>query len=245
MPKLPFSIETADPCSESWESMSGDQQSRYCAQCDRAVHNTAGMTRGEVERLALRIAMGESLCARITRRADGELVTLPDMRAPLWLSTRAVLTAALAVTLPASARQTASDLPGRAVLRGRVVRPDGKPLDPKPAWVELRPENGGAVIRGETAADGSFFIQAPPGEYTVVARASGHMEVQVRGASLHQGEQSVGELHADSQPGNDNQPMLSTVGACIVVPVSPGYWATHPIKYVRYLGYKVRRVFSH
>lgn len=64
-----------NPCTQSWDSMVGNDQFRFCEHCNLAVHNLAGMTRKEVERL---IAKSQGrLCVRYQRRPDGSLRTLP------------------------------------------------------------------------------------------------------------------------------------------------------------------------
>jgi ankyrin repeat protein len=64
-----------NPCTQSWDSMVGNDQFRFCKHCNLSVHNLAEMTRKEVERL---IAKSQGrLCVRYQRRPDGSLRTLP------------------------------------------------------------------------------------------------------------------------------------------------------------------------
>ncbi|APR88002.1 hypothetical protein A7982_13351 [Minicystis rosea] len=63
----------ASPCPADWNSMIGDERTRLCLQCDKEVHNLAGMTREEAEAF-LGGVVGE-VCLRIYRRADGTVLT--------------------------------------------------------------------------------------------------------------------------------------------------------------------------
>jgi len=66
-------LRVASPCPVSWESMSGTNRVRYCAQCSLNVYNISELTREETKSL---IASSEGrICARLFRRADGTLIT--------------------------------------------------------------------------------------------------------------------------------------------------------------------------
>ena len=66
-------IEIASPCPVSWDSMTGDDQVRFCGQCQLNVYNFAEMSAEEGERLILE--KEGKLCARIYRRRDGTILT--------------------------------------------------------------------------------------------------------------------------------------------------------------------------
>jgi hypothetical protein len=66
-------VEISSPCSVPWESLPGDERTRFCGRCRQDVYNIAGLTRNEAQRL---IANRDGrLCARIVRRRDGTVVT--------------------------------------------------------------------------------------------------------------------------------------------------------------------------
>lgn len=66
-------LKIAKPCSASWGEMSGDEQRRFCGACKKNVYNVAGMTEREVGDL---ISQSEVMpCLRLTRRADGTVLT--------------------------------------------------------------------------------------------------------------------------------------------------------------------------
>lgn len=66
-------IKIASPCSQDWNSMTGNDRQRFCGACELNVYNLSGMTRTEAERLIMS-AEGR-LCVRFYRRADGTVIT--------------------------------------------------------------------------------------------------------------------------------------------------------------------------
>lgn len=66
-------ISVASPCSADWDSMTGDDRSRFCGQCQLNVYNLSAMSRPEAE--ALVQEKEGRLCVRYYRRYDGTLIT--------------------------------------------------------------------------------------------------------------------------------------------------------------------------
>ncbi len=66
-------IKIASPCSQDWNSMTGNDRQRFCGSCELNVYNLSGMTRSEAERLI--ISAEGRLCVRFYRRADGTVIT--------------------------------------------------------------------------------------------------------------------------------------------------------------------------
>lgn len=69
-------IYVASPCTARWESMSGTEQVRHCAECNRNVYDLSKLTRGQAEKLI--VASGGRLCAGITRRPDGTVINAEE-----------------------------------------------------------------------------------------------------------------------------------------------------------------------
>ena len=67
-------VDVASPCHARWEEMTGDERVRHCAACNFRVHNISAMTPEDAEAL-LRETVGERLCIRLFRRADGTIIT--------------------------------------------------------------------------------------------------------------------------------------------------------------------------
>jgi hypothetical protein len=77
-------IEVAEPCTEDWDAMPGDEKVRLCGLCDRHVYHLSAMTRDEAE--ALVSEREGRICVRFVRRADGTVTTsdcAPDRMAAL------------------------------------------------------------------------------------------------------------------------------------------------------------------
>ena len=77
-------IEIAEPCSEDWNAMRGDDAVRFCGLCHRNVYHLGGLTTDEVEALVRENEDG--LCVRFVQRADGTVTTAdctPDRLAAL------------------------------------------------------------------------------------------------------------------------------------------------------------------
>jgi len=82
---LGFSLEQMSvpvPCTVAWESMTGSEQVRHCAQCHQEVYNISAMGREDAEEFlqASRMNGGDGrdqgrLCVRFYRRPDGTVTT--------------------------------------------------------------------------------------------------------------------------------------------------------------------------
>ncbi len=72
LPQLP-NIRIASPCSMDWESMSGTDQARHCAECKLNVYNLSNMTTQEALDLIKRTE--GNLCVRMLQRSDGTVIT--------------------------------------------------------------------------------------------------------------------------------------------------------------------------
>jgi hypothetical protein len=66
-------VTVAAPCNVGWDNMIGNEQVRFCGQCNLNVYNLSGMTKPQAEHL---VAQTEGrLCIRYYRRADGTILT--------------------------------------------------------------------------------------------------------------------------------------------------------------------------
>lgn len=83
-------MRVASPCAVSWDAMEGDGRVRFCGLCSLNVYDLSELTRAEVEALVLKTE--GRLCGRLTRRADGTVLTKDcpvGVRALRWRATRA------------------------------------------------------------------------------------------------------------------------------------------------------------
>jgi hypothetical protein len=92
-------IRVEQPCHESWDRMAGDERTRFCAHCQRHVHNLSGMREAEVADLICRSA-GE-LCVRFQPAHDGRVMTLEYAPRRGRMSTRRWLIAGALAALAA------------------------------------------------------------------------------------------------------------------------------------------------
>jgi hypothetical protein len=218
--------------------MSGDRRTRYCSACQNTVYNLAEMSRREVDRLSLRAALGERVCARITWRANGELVTLEPR--PLGRATGVLLSAAIAWGASAVAQELKPE--GQAVLTGRVS------MRSTPAAMRLGARSiqlvgsDGKIVVGKVVEDGTFSVIAPPGVYDVVIRSNIMYGARVKAATLHEGYQSLGEVPVVQEGGA--MEAGTTMGAMASTIVGPRYWVRHPLAYARYVGHRMKSSFS-
>ena len=215
--------------------MSGDGRQRHCAECSKTVHNFARMRRSDVEKLAVAAANGEDICARITRRSDGSLVTLDGER-------RAGLRAGVMLSAAMMVGQAAAQNPAepRAIVSVRVLTSDGQPVDLIHGKVVLRNSLGELMIY-PMHGDGEFVFSAPPGQYDMIVRGSDMLGEEFKSVTLHPGSQSLGDVTARSMDVSwDDNEVFTTTGGAVAVSVSKWkYRLRHPIAYVRYLGGKL------
>lgn len=61
------------PCPVGWDTMHGDDRTRFCGQCKQNVHDVSELTRAEAIQLVT--AGQKTPCLRIFRRPDGRVMT--------------------------------------------------------------------------------------------------------------------------------------------------------------------------
>jgi hypothetical protein len=66
-------VDVATPCHAEWNSMTGDDRSRFCGQCRKNVYNLSAMSADQAVAL-IREKEGD-LCVRLYRRTDGTVLT--------------------------------------------------------------------------------------------------------------------------------------------------------------------------
>ena len=121
-------IQIDDPCPKNWDEMDGDDQVRFCNACEKSVFNFAEMSSQEVHDV---LCSGQSVCARVTRTADGEVVTR-DRRDPKpqqgsWQKFAGVAASMAALTLAGCSREV--EQPQPPVPMGAVVLPQVEPVE--------------------------------------------------------------------------------------------------------------------
>jgi hypothetical protein len=134
-------VSVAAPCTAGWDNMIGNEQMRFCGQCNLNVYNLSGMTKQAAERV---IAHTEGrLCVRYFRRADGTILTkncTVGLRAIRRRVTRIATSLASAVL-----SFFAGILMATGLRQKPLNRPESKAVDiistkGPPAWPEVGPD---------------------------------------------------------------------------------------------------------
>lgn len=73
MPHPLQDVTIALPCQADWNLMQGDEQVRFCGECQLNVYNLSGMSRDAAEALILNTE--GRLCVRFFQRSDGTVIT--------------------------------------------------------------------------------------------------------------------------------------------------------------------------
>ena len=132
-------VDVPVPCSESWDEMTGGEKQRFCASCEKDIHNISAMTSREARKLLYE--SNEKLCIRIEKDADGKIKTLKKQlhqitrRAPIAASvlsaslTFSALTYAQGKPVVGKMKPTVSDAhkdeQTRATISGTISDPSG------------------------------------------------------------------------------------------------------------------------
>jgi hypothetical protein len=118
-------ITIPSPCHASWDSMTGDDRTRFCQECGKSVVNLAAMP--ETEATSLVEEQGNDLCARVTKRKDGSVVTAkPQPRSGI----RSLM---IAIAWIAGALGFFKFMDQNTVTAGRVRMPRGSACPTPPA----------------------------------------------------------------------------------------------------------------
>ena len=239
--KLSFNLTILQPCEESWAEMTGSQRERHCQSCGKHVHNFAAMTSREIERLALQ-NKGE-LCARITHRADGSLVTLGAMPRPS-LAAQIAVSASLFVGAAGAIAQNSAPRPQEleAVLSGTVLNSDGSgPMEG--ALISLR---NGSMTVAETKSDaqGDFRLSTSPGTYDIEIKKGPKDGMQFHKVALVEGELNLPSFTSGttvSVNAYDAGESYTTMGTMSVTigRYSLSYIFRHPVVYAKHLLHKL------
>lgn len=200
-------MRVASPCSVSWGAMEGDGRVRFCRLCSLNVYDLSEMTRAEVEALVLKTE--GRLCGRLTRRADGTVLTkdcpvgLRALRRRATRATGAAFAALLSLCSFAFAQTKTQKLSCESggevkVERGAaksetaslsgVVRDSLEGFIPG-AEVVLTDEATKKEFIAKASDEGQFSIaQLPAGKYTLRVNSPGFMSLAIEHFEVGAGE---------------------------------------------------------
>jgi len=184
-------LTVASPCAADWNSMTGNDQVRFCEHCSFDVHNLSSMTRTQAERLVAR--SNGRLCIRYHHNSSGEPQTLPAghklhrigrrvsrIAAGAFTATLS-LTSAIAqqsgssqsvvASLPTVERTNAYSVPGSSVA-GIITDQNGAVIPG--ATIAVWNEESKGALYASTDFTGQFRIDSlQPGSYTLRVEAPG------------------------------------------------------------------------
>lgn len=105
------------------DDLGGDEQKRFCSQCNKHVHNLSAMDDKSIEQL---FGSGQSVCARIERRAKRQRPSVSGVSRRHWLSRLTGLATSIALLFAIGG---CSDMPDRFVT-GEAIPPDDESNGP-------------------------------------------------------------------------------------------------------------------
>ena len=185
----------SDPCKAEWDSMSGNDQVRYCEHCSLHVNNLSTMTRQQAMRLVAR-SQGR-LCVRFVQKPDGRVLTgAPQKLYRIGRRFSRLAAGAMTATLSlqAAAGQTRSRSPfpdqiasisqptsrpdSGATVAGVITDPNGAVV--AGAKVTLASKEGHVAFTFPTGDDGGYrFAMLDPGSYTLNIEGGGFAPVEL------------------------------------------------------------------
>ncbi len=235
-PKFELAIES--PCAESWDNMSGTAARRHCASCQKHVYNFAIMTRRQIERT---IADNEGhLCARITKRADGTLVTAQELASSSFASRAASLLLGAALSTAAAHGQS-TPATGKAIVSGKYIPPRGSVQNALGSVIFTA--NGESVLETKTDIEGNWKAEIAPGTYDVIFKTGPIFGERVNEVRIHAGNQEFANVHGRFAYGHlgltdTSSDTYTTMGAMVSTttyhyPVS--YFFKRPLRYLKHL----------
>jgi ankyrin repeat protein len=113
-------ITIPKPCEADWDSMTGNDQVRFCEHCDLHVTDLSSMTRHQAMRL---VAQSKGrLCVRFIQRPDGRLLTrkMPEQLYRISRRVSRIAAGAFTATLSLSSAAAQTQSPSTLQSRGNV-----------------------------------------------------------------------------------------------------------------------------
>jgi hypothetical protein len=138
----------ANPCAADWRAMTGDDQRRHCALCQKQVHDLSAMTERSARSLLRR---SPGVCVRYRCRADGTIVHR-ELRPGTTLLPRVLAVAGVVVAAApawASPAVTADDRSVWDLLREKVAAWLAPAAAPEQVWMGAPPPPPEQVVMGE------------------------------------------------------------------------------------------------
>ena len=146
-------LTVASPCVADWNSMTGNDQVRFCEHCSFEVHHLSAMTRSQAERLVAR--SNGRLCVQFIQDPNGGPVTIPVGQKLHHISRRVSQIAAGAFTAALSITSAIAQESTGVVVGGAGVPPATQPMARWALGASVLgtvTDQNGAVIPGATVS---------------------------------------------------------------------------------------------
>lgn len=207
-------VNVSSACSTSWDTMSGTSQKKFCGECNKHVFDFSQMSRREAD--AIIEASRGNLCARITRTAEGKILTkepipiLPVriqnrrtspaanllMSAVLGITPAMITVVPLAVSAATYSQNSSDQNPktegGNASISGTVV--DTVEAIITDANISLSSDS---IVRQTTTsnADGAYSFQnIASGVYAITVTRSGYAPTFVKEIQVGDNQQKIQDI---------------------------------------------------
>jgi hypothetical protein len=193
------SIRVANPCSESWDEMTGNDRVRFCSHCAKDVNDLSAMTRKEAVRVVRK--SGGALCIRYVEEPvtkaplfAEQLTQITRRRVPLMAA--GVMSASLSLATMAYAQGGAAQSPvtnSPSAARVSECEDDGS-NEPKKKEVHdtsVRPALRGTVLDAQGAVVPNLAVTLNDGNARVVASTRSDAEGAFRFEQLSPGKYSL------------------------------------------------------
>jgi hypothetical protein len=237
-------INIPAPCSADWDSMKGNDQVRFCSQCNLNVHNLSAMKRKEARELIT--ASGGKLCVRYYKKPGGAIQKaasqqLHHIKRRVSRIAAGAFTAALSLSAsvcaqtPSQGDSSASNKAEAALLirelssekqsdtnssiAGTIVDAQGAFIPN--ATVTLTRDEGEFELRLTTDEEGKFQFQyLEEGSYNIKVEADGFAPQEIANLLIQSsGEQSPpAKVEVQMDTNTNGSSVEATGGAMIMLP---------------------------
>ncbi|MBA2341537.1 MAG: ankyrin repeat domain-containing protein [Pyrinomonadaceae bacterium] len=211
-PSLLDRVRIASPCSADWDSMTGNDEVRFCQHCNLHVHNLSGITRQRAEELVVK-SQGR-LCVRYRQTTHKKVLTATPLSKQRRTKERASRLAASAFTAALSVSNAALQTPAQNLrpqpnsvslsVKAQETQPNqmagsaslvGTAFDPNGAVIpgaKITLSNTGTSSVQTTASsdEGAYrFESLEGGDYTLKVQSPGFKDFTLERISLQDVEQ--------------------------------------------------------
>ena len=221
-----------NPCSTQWNLMDGNEQIRFCIDCNKQVHNLSSMTREQAEDLLAKA--GGELCAKIDRDDRGRIITIDQLnqrslfriRPPRFTSAAVAALLGIGIAVQAEVplpQYRIVSVSSAQSLNGTTEKTQSR--DGKSAIIGTIFDVTKAVIAGAkvtltkekrnldhivfTSEEGQYRVEElEPGSYTIKVESRGFVSFKKSGI----------ELPADTQLRVDVTLQVGSVGGLAILP---------------------------